>query len=107
MSKQHKHGQKAERLTSTRLAGKTRVGSGSTEGYKGNIEFAEFLLDNKSTINKSLSVKLSWLDKISREARAQGRTPGLSIQFVDTQGRPVRHGRWVMVPEDEFKEAFE
>ena len=107
MKSSNNHGQKAERLTSARLGGKARVGSGSIEGFKGDIEFAEFLLENKSTINKSISLKLAWLDKISREARAEGKTPGLSVQFVDTQGKPVRHGRWVMIPEDEFREAFE
>ena len=84
-----------------------RAGSGSIEGYKGDIEFADFLLENKATLNRSFSVKLDWLDKISREAREEGLTPALSIQFVDRQGKPVRHGRWVMIPEDEFKEAFE
>ena len=101
------HGQKAERLTAKRLGGLARKGSGAIEGYKGDIEFYEFLLENKSTLKASFSVKLEWLNKISREARAQGKTPGLSIQFVDTQGRPVRHGRWVLIPEDEFREAFE
>jgi len=104
MKSLNKHGQKAERLTSKRLGGQARAGSGSVEGFKGDIEVAEFLLENKSTINKSISLKLEWLDKISREARSEGKTPGLSIQFVDTQGKPVRHGRWVMIPEDEFYE---
>jgi len=107
MKSSNKHGQKAEKLTAKRLNGRARAGSGAIEGYKGDIEFADFLLENKSTINASFSVKLAWLNKISREAREEGKTPGLSIQFVDNQGKPVRHGRWVMIPEDEFKEAFE
>ena len=54
------HGQRAEKLTSNRLAGKRRHGSGSIEGYKGDIEVADFLLENKSTIKKSISIKLDW-----------------------------------------------
>ena len=107
MKLSNRHGQKAERLTSKRLGGKARAGSGSVEGFKGDIEFTEFLLENKSTVNFSFRIQYGWLDKISREAREEGKTPGLSIQFVDTQGKPIRHGRWVMIPEDEFKEAFE
>jgi len=107
MKSSNKHGQKAEKLTAKRLGGRARRGSGAIEGYKGDIEVGIFLLENKSTINRALSIKLDWLDKISREAREEGKTPGLSIQFVDKQGRPVRHGRWVLIPEDEFLEAFQ
>ena len=99
-----KHGQKAEKRTAKRIGGEARAGSGSIEGFKGDITFGRFLVENKATIHRSLSVKLDWLDKISREARDEGRTPALSLQFVDSNGVPVRHGRWVMVPEDEFME---
>ncbi len=101
-----KHGQKAEKLTSKRLGGQARAGSGSIEGFKGDITLPEFLLENKTTEHASFSLKLAWLHKISREARSEGKTPGLSIQFVDKNGNPLQHGRWVMIPEDEFKEAF-
>ncbi len=107
MKLSNRHGQQAEKRTAKRLSGRARAGSGAIEGYKGDIEMGAFLLENKSTVNFSIRIQYGWLDKISREAREEGKIPGLSFQFVDAQGRPMRHGRWVMIPEDEFKEAFE
>ncbi len=103
----HKHGQKSERKTAGRLQGACRPGSGSVEGAKGDIMLADFLIENKATVHRSISLKLDWLDKISSEARQEGKEPGLAIQFVDDNGNPVRGGRWVMIPEDEFKEMIE
>lgn len=100
----HTHGQRAERKTAKRIGGTTRAGSGSIEGFKGDITLADFLVENKSTEHKSMSLKHAWLDKITREARSEGRTPALTIQFVDKQGTPISHGRWVLIPEDEFNE---
>ena len=102
--KHPKHGQKAEKRTAKRLGGQVRAGSGAIEGYKGDITLHDFLVENKTTIHRSLSLKLDWLRKISVEAREEGRAPALAVQFVDSEGVPVRYGRWVMVPEDEFKE---
>lgn len=107
MKSSNNHGQKAEKRTAKRLGGQARAGSGSVEGYKGDITFNAFLIENKSTLHKSFTIKAAWLDKISREAREEGRVPALAFQFVDKGGRPIQHGRWVMIPEDEFKEAFE
>lgn len=100
----HKHGQKSERKTAKRLGGATRPGSGSLDGAKGDIMLPQFLIENKCTEHKSISLKLDWLDKISREARAEGKAPGLAIQFVDKNGHSVRGRRWVLILEDEFRE---
>ena len=102
----HRHGKKAERKTAKRLGGVTRPGSGAVEGAKGDILLATYLLENKSTEKASLSLKRAWLEKISKEARAEGKTPGLSLQFVDKMGNPLHYGRWVLIPEDEFKELW-
>ena len=103
----HKHGQKSERKTAKRLGGITRPGSGAVAGAKGDILLSDYLVENKSTEHKSLSIKLEWLDKISVEAREEGKAPALSIQFVDKAGNSLRHARWVMIPEDEFNEFLE
>ena len=68
---------------------------------------SDYLVENKSTEHRSISLKLDWLDKISVEAREEGKVPALAIQFVDKAGNPVRRGRWVMIPEDEFAEMIE
>ena len=67
----------------------------------------EFLVENKCTEHKSISLKHSWLEKIAKEAREEGKAPALAIQFVDKQGNSVRNARWVMIQEDEFNEFLE
>jgi hypothetical protein len=101
----HKHGQKSERKTAKRLGGTTRPGSGSVDGCKGDILLTDYLVENKSTEHRSISIKLDWLGKIGREAREEGKVPALAIQFVDKQGNPVRNGCWVLIPEDEFNDS--
>jgi hypothetical protein len=98
---------KSERKTTKRLGGFGRPGSGAVEGAKGDIMLTEFLIENKCTEHRSISLKADWLDKISREARAEGKAPGLAIQFVDRQGNSNRGNRWVMITEDEFYELLE
>ena len=102
----HDHGQRSERKTAKRLGTKPNAGSGSIEGFKGDITLADFLVENKSTEHRSISLKMDWLDKIGREAREVGKLPALSIQFVDKQGNSVVGGRWVLIPEDEFQDGF-
>jgi hypothetical protein len=102
----HKHGQKSERKTAKRLGSTARPGSGAVDGCKGDISLAQWLVENKATEHASISLKLSWLEKISVEAREEGKTPALSIQFVDKQGNSKKRGRWVLIPEDEFINEF-
>ncbi len=61
------------------------------------------LIESKSTIHKSLSVKHAWLRKIAAEASAQNLRAGLAIQFVDRTGRPVQDGSWIMLQEQTFR----
>lgn len=101
------HGLKAEKRTATRMGTKPRAGSGSIEGYKGDIELAEFLVENKCTEHKSISLKYDWLEKISKEALAETKEPALAIQFCDLNGVPRSEmGTWVMIPERVFRELF-
>ena len=102
----HKHGQRAEKKTAKRIAGRANPGSGSIEGLKGDITLPEFLVENKCTEHKSISLKHSWLEKITREARQVGKAPAVTIQFVDKLGNPIAYGRWALIPEDEFKDVI-
>lgn len=101
-------GRKAETNLAARLNGKAQPASGAMLGVKGDVkkDTAEhrLLLENKSTIKDSLSLKKEWLDKIYQEALEQGRTPALSIQFTDGAGNSDKRGRWIMVPESVFAE---
>jgi hypothetical protein len=104
LERRPEHGQKAEKRAGTRLGGRLQPGSGCSPNNKGDIKTDHFLVESKSTINGSLSLKHEWLRKISGEAIAISREPALIVQFVDAQGRTVPDGGWVMVPERVFKE---
>lgn len=82
-------------------------GSGAVDGAKGDFGLTEFLVENKCTEHRSLSLKADWLDKISKEARAEGKAAAVAIQFVDRSGNSQREDRWVMIREDEFSELLE
>ena len=97
-----KHGLKAEKKTAKRMGGTVVPGSGCGEYRKGDITHEDYLIENKSTLNRSLSLKLDWLLKIRQEAFEKIKIPALSIQFCDRSGNPARGGNWVMIPEDEF-----
>lgn len=98
------HGQVAEKRTAKRLAADLTPASGAIDGAKGDMATCDMLIENKATKNASMSLKLDWLQKIAHEAEGKGKQPALAVQFVTTDGKPVRDGAWVMVPEWVFKE---
>lgn len=99
-------GRRAEKKTAVRLGARVTPASGALDAFKGDFAVKDWLVENKSTVNASMSVKLDWLQKISREAAPNGKTPALAVQFCNEQGEPVPGGRWVMVPEDVFEELL-
>jgi hypothetical protein len=101
-------GDKAEKRAAKRLGGAAIPGSGALDGYKGDIDRADFRIENKSSRGaRSIGVKHEWLRKISAEARSVGKTPALALQFTDDEGRPRDSASaWVAIPEWMFKEAF-
>lgn len=103
-------GSKAEKKVAKRLGGLNTPASGAMEGAKGDINLGgarPFKLENKCTVNASLSLKLDWLRKISTEALEQGVDPALSLQFVNSTGDPVVDGAWVAIPEHIFREMLD
>jgi len=104
--KKNDHGRKAEVKAARRMGGKLHAGSGNM-GVKADFTVKEFKIENKATIHRSMKLDLDWLLKVSQEALEVGKTPALSIQFVDSQGTSLKRGRWVMVPEDVFSQLIE
>jgi hypothetical protein len=98
-------GRKAEARASKRLAGRQTRASGAMDSDKGDIELPEFLCENKATEAESFSLKHDVLAKIAREALEVKRAPALTLQFVDSIGRPKKFGSWVMIPESLFEEV--
>jgi hypothetical protein len=101
------HGSLSEQKVSKRLDGKLNPGSGAVGGIKGDIKFEKILMESKATIKDSISIKLEWLAKISREATDASKTPALSVTYVNDEGDPRKFGKWVMIPETLFKEINE
>lgn len=97
-------GRKAERKTASRLGASLVPGSGCGDRNKGDIELADFLVENKSTVLASYRVKLDELLKINDEARGQGKNPALAFQFTTGDGTPRKNGAWVAIPEWLFEE---
>lgn len=56
------------------------------------------LAEAKSTVQLSASIKLEWLNKISKEAAEKGCDPALFLSFVTGSGEPKDNGDWVLVP---------
>lgn len=95
-------GRDAERGFARRTGGRETPASGAA-GAKGDVVVGGTMVEHKNTTGKSLAIKLLWLRKIAHEARMAGLSPALAVSFSDDQGSAVPDGRWVMVPEDEWR----
>ena len=101
-----KAGRASEKRLAKSLGGRARPASGAMQGAKGDIDLGAVLLEAKSTIGDSIGLKFEWLAKIGKEARAEGKTPALSVSFVRPDGTAYLDGEWVLVPLYKFKELF-
>lgn len=97
-------GQKSETKTAKRLGAKQVAGSGAMEGNKADLHLSNHLIECKSTVKDSFSVKLAVLRKIVTEAREAAKTPVLHVAFTHETGAPVKDGTWVMMREADYKE---
>jgi len=102
-----KAGRKSEQRVAKEIGARVRPASGAMPGAKGDMEVRRALVEAKSTTGNSISVNLDWLAKIAREAMAEGKTPALTVSYVDDDGRPRQDGDWVMIPLYMFRELFE
>lgn len=100
---EHNIGNVAERNLAKRLKGRPTVSSGAKEHDKGDVDLGNYLLECKATEAASISIKLDWLAKISRESLCVNKLPALAIQFME-DGRLHRNGSWVMIREDDFND---
>ena len=98
-----KSGRKSEKRLTRDLEGRERPASGAMPGAKGDIDLGQVLLEAKSTTQASMGVKLDWLPKIAKEARAEGKSPALSVSFVDEQGQPLPRRRMGDGPDAPFQ----
>ena len=99
-------GRKVERNLAKGLGGRLTPASGASHS-KGDLKVGAFLVESKATEQRSISMKLDWLQKIQAEATAVGREAALAVSFTTSTGTPVEHGEWVAIPLRLFKELLE
>jgi hypothetical protein len=101
-----------ESVTASALGGEVQRGSGATERHKGDVKTPVLLVENKTRLPdakdgaKSLTVKGTWLEKITREAVAIGRDPALAFEIPGIVD-PLVEKRWVAVPESVMARLLE
>jgi hypothetical protein len=103
----------SELRTGKRLKANLVPASGAVEGLKGDLyipgdpDKPTQMVECKSTVKDSLSLKLSWLYKVVREARDVGMRPVMSLSFTTEDGRPRRGGTWICLPEADYQELMD
>jgi Holliday junction resolvase len=84
------------------VGGQRVPGSGCSHFAKGDVRQDAFLIECKKTESASLSVKQSWLEKITAEAEAQGKFPALAIEIQGGERRLAERD-WIAVPRSVFE----
>lgn len=97
-------GRAAERRTLDRTGFSPTKASGAL-AEKGDGRDGNLRLEVKSTTGRQFGLKLSWLQKIAREALQAGARPVMSLVFCTEDGRPRRDGAWVMIREQDWEEV--
>jgi len=90
-----------ENRVAEELNGARRPASGSRPGKKGDVAAGNFLIEAKATGGNSMAIHLRWLEKITTQARGEGKDPAVVISFENAPtGIPAT---WTMVPMSVFK----
>lgn len=92
------HGKASEKKLAKIIGARLTPASGALAESKGDMKTAEFLIEAKSTIHNSITLDRDFFLKISHEAKFTGKTPALTISFVNGDGSPKRDGEWVCLP---------
>jgi Holliday junction resolvase len=101
-AKKEKTWETQEKRLAKRTNSRRVPGSGASVNAKGDVRGKDYLIEAKSTEKLSLSIKMKWLEKITKEAKEIARKPMLAITFKDM---PLLVDKdWVMIPLSDFKE---
>lgn len=84
------------------IGGSRHIGSGALPRSKSDASSDRWQLEAKQTEHLSISIKLDWLDKITREARTQDKKPMMHIRFTNIPQGMVVEKDWVMFPAKYF-----
>ena len=89
-----------EKKLAKKVGGLRQPNSGAVPGYPGDVRTKDFLLDLKETEFYSISLKMSDLLKLQKEADSQGKDPVLVLGFSKVK----RGGQFAVIPLDIFNE---
>lgn len=92
------HGNKSEKRILEDMGAEQTIGSGAFAGMKSDGVKGPMRIECKSTVGKSMGIKLEWLEKIRQEALETGKTPMVTLSYVDSEGKPKPGGDWIMMP---------
>lgn len=96
MDRRIQRSRQQEHRTAKKHNGRRQSGSGSSWSKKGDVKTKRFLIENKRTDAKSISIKAEVLEKIWTEAWADGLMPALVFELG---GRS-----WIIHAEDDYLE---
>ncbi len=94
VSRQLRRSRAQERRDAKDHGGRVVPGSGCGTFSKGDVRTPTTLIENKRTDKQQITIKNDWLEKIRREALAEGRMPVLGIEIGGRE--------WVMLPKDDY-----
>ena len=92
-----------ERKVAVDIGGRTQPGSGNQWNAKGDVKSESLLIECKSTIHQSFTLKVDVLEKIEREAALAGREAVLQVEF---QGKR-RVAKYAVISYDRLLELLE
>jgi len=86
------------------IGGERHVGSGAISDLKSDASSEEWQQESKQTAAKSFRLTLDVLEKITREARTQGKKPMVFLRFTDIPEEMVVEEDWAIVPKSCYEE---
>ena len=89
-------GQYAERRVLKQIKARPQPNSGAIPGMPNDGVKGKYLIEVKSTVKKSISLKRAWLAELEENALMHGKTPALIVLFEGGQW-------WVVVPLHDFE----
>jgi hypothetical protein len=96
-----------EERVAARTGGRRVPGSGASPYAKGDVRLSRWLVECKKTEHASLSIKKSWLVKISKQAVAIQKEPALAIEIQGGPQDAVCDRDWVLIPARIFEKLTE
>ena len=97
-------GQKAEKAVLKKIKARPQPASGSLPGMPNDGTKGKYLIEVKSTVKKSISIKREWLESLDENALLRGKTGALILVWDEkSEGIPIPYDLWVAIPLGAFE----